>query len=67
MVFTKLKTVRKSAVSDENAQGTVKSIRDTVKKKVKSLIEDSFTFTPEESLQGIKDVYPYMKELSRIT
>ena len=66
-VFTKLKTVRKSAVSDENAQGTVKSIRDTVKKKVKSLIEDSFTFTPEESLQGIKDVYPYMKELSRIT
>ena len=67
VVFTKLKTVRKSAVSDENAQGTVKSIRDTVKKKVKSLIEDSFTFTPEESLQGIKDVYPYMKELSRIT
>lgn len=67
VVFTKLKTVRKSAVFDENAQGTVKSIRDTVKKKVKSLIEDSFTFTPEESLQGIKDVYPYMKELSRIT
>ena len=67
VVFTKLKTVRKSAVFDENAQGTVKSIRDTVKKKVKSLIEDSFTFTPEESLQGIKDVYHYMKELSRIT
>ena len=67
VVFTKLKTVRKSAVFDENAQWTVKSIRDTVKKKVKSLIEDSFTFTPEESLQGIKDVYPYMKELSRIT
>lgn len=67
VVFTKLKTVRKSTVFDENAQGTVKSIRDTVKKKVKSLIEDSFTFTPEESLQGIKDVYPYMKELSRIT
>ena len=67
VVFTKLKTVRKSAVFDENAQGTVKSIRDTVKKKVKSLIEDSFTFTPEESLQGIKDVYPYMKELTRIT
>ena len=67
VVFTKLKTVRKSAVADENAQETVKSIRDAVKKKIKSLTEDSFTLTPEESLQGIKDVYPYMKELSRIT
>ena len=67
VVFTKLKTVRKSAVADENAQETVKSIRDAVKKKIKSLTEDSFTITPEESLQGIKDVYPYMKELSRIT
>ena len=67
VVFTKLKTVRKSAVADENAQETVKSIRDAVKKKIKSLTEDSFTLTPEESLQGIKDVYPYMKELSKIT
>ena len=67
VVFTKLKTVKKTAVSDENAQSTVKSIRDTVKKKIKILIEDSFTFTPEESLEGIRDAYPYMKELSRIT
>ena len=65
--FTKLKTVKKSAVSDENAQATVKAIRDGVKKKIKSLIEDSFTFTPEESLEGIKDVYPFMRELVRIT
>lgn len=65
--FTKLKTVKKTAVSDENAQSTVKAIRDAVKKKIKALTEDSFTLTPEESFEGIRNAYPYMKELSRIT
>ena len=46
---------------------TVKAIRDTVKKKIKSLIEDVFTFTPEEALNGIKNVYPFMKTLSEVT
>ena len=65
--FERIKTVKKSAVSDENAMETVKAIRDTVKKKIKSLIEDVFTFTPEEALNGIKNVYPFMKTLSEVT
>ena len=65
--FSKLKTVRKNQVADEDAQNTVKAIRDGVKKKIKSLIEDSFTFTPEESLQGIQDVYPFMRKIAEIT
>ena len=65
--FIKLKTVRKNNVSDENAQNTVKSIRDSIKKKVKSLNEDVFAFTPEEALEGLRSVYPFMKTLSRIT
>lgn len=65
--FIKLKTVRKSAVSDENAQNAVKSIRDTIKKKIKALNDDVFAFTPEEALEGLRSVYPFMKTLSRIT
>lgn len=65
--FIKLKTVRKNTVSDENAQNTVKSIRDTIKKKIKALNDDVFAFTPEEALDGLRSVYPFMKTLSRIT
>lgn len=65
--FIKLKTVRKNAVSDENAQIAVKNIRDTVKKKIKALIEGSFALTPEESVDGLKNVYPFMKTLAHIT
>lgn len=65
--FIKLKVVRKNKVSDENSQSMVKTIRDGVKKKIGKLIEDSFSMTPEESLQGIRNVYPYMKMLGEIT
>ena len=65
--FIKLKVVRKNKVSDENAQSIVKNIRDGVKKKIGKLIEDSFSMTPEESLQGIKNAYPYMKMLGEVT
>lgn len=65
--FIKLKTVKKTAVSDENAQNSVKSIRDSVKKKIKSLIESTFEFTPQEALDGIIGVYPFMKTLANIT
>jgi ATP-dependent helicase/nuclease subunit A len=61
ITFIKLKTVKKNQVSDENAQNTVKSIRDSVKKKIKSLIESTFEFTPQEALDGIIGVYPFMK------
>ncbi|MEE0931499.1 MAG: helicase-exonuclease AddAB subunit AddA, partial [Clostridium sp.] len=65
--FIKLKTVKKNQVSDENAQNTVKSIRDSVKKKIKSLIESTFEFTPQEALDGIIGVYPFMKSLATVT
>ncbi|WP_195469519.1 helicase-exonuclease AddAB subunit AddA [Clostridium sp. D43t1_170807_H7] len=65
--FIKLKTVKKNQVSDENAQNTVKSIRDSVKKKIKSLIESTFEFTPQEALDGIIGVYPFMKSLASVT
>ncbi len=65
--FGRIPVVRKNKVSDENAQATVKGIRDSIKKKLSKLIEDSFTFTPEEAVEGIKRVYPCMKTLANIT
>lgn len=65
--FIKLKTVRKNAVSDQNSQNTVKEIRDKIKKKIKTLNNDVFAFTPEEALEGLRNAYPFMKTLSRIT
>ena len=67
ITFGRIASVKKSNVSDESAQSTVKSIRDTVKKKIGKLMEDNFTFTPEEAVEGIKRVYPCMRTLSRIT
>lgn len=67
ITFITLKRFKKSEVLDENAQETVKAIREGVKKKVKSLIESSFEFTPGEALDGIKEVYPFMKTLANIT
>ena len=67
ITFIKLKTVKKNQVSDENAQNTVKSIRDSVKKKIKSLIESTFEFTPQEALDGIIGAYPFMKSLASVT
>lgn len=65
--FGRIPVVRKNKVSDESAQATVKGIRDSIKKKLAKLIEDSFTFTPEEAVEGIKRVYPCMKTLANIT
>lgn len=67
ITFITLKRLKKSEVLDESAQEAVKSIREGVKKKVKSLIESSFEFTPGEALDGIKEVYPFMKTLANIT
>lgn len=67
ITFIKLKTVKKNQVSDENSQNSVKSIRDSVKKKIKALIESTFEFTPQEALDGIIGVYPFMKTLASVT
>ena len=45
----------------------VKSIRDSIKKKASKLIEDSFSMSIEEALEGIKKSYPYMKMISKLT
>ena len=65
--FGKLKAVRKNNVSDLDALEIVKSIRDSIKKKTAKLIEDSFSMPIEDALEGIKNSYPYMKMLSKLT
>ncbi|MGN0026597.1 MAG: UvrD-helicase domain-containing protein, partial [Clostridium sp.] len=65
--FGRLKAVKKDKVSDVEALETVKSIRDSIKKKSSKLIEDSFSISIEEALEGIKKSYPYMKMISKLT
>lgn len=64
--FSKLKTVRKANVSDENVQSRVKAIRDDVKKKINKLRDEVFSMTPDEMLHSVKASYPYMKTLSNL-
>ena len=64
--FSKLKTVRKNNVSDEEIQSTVKAIRDDVKKKLAKLKDDIFTNDPDTMLNAVYRVYPYMKELCNL-
>lgn len=64
--FSKLKTVRKNNVSNENVQGRVKSIRDDVKKKINKLRDEIFSMTPDEMLHSVKVSYTYMKALSSL-
>lgn len=65
--FGRLKSVKKSNVSDEESLEIVKSIRDSIKKKCYKLVEDSFSMSIEEALDGIKNSYPYMKMISKLT
>lgn len=65
--FSRLKSVKKDKVSDEENLERVKSIRDSIKKKTSKLIEDSFSITIEDALNGIKNSYPYMKMISKLT
>ena len=64
--FGRLKSIKKDKVSDENAQATVKSIRDDIKKKVSDLINNTFSVTPEEMLINIKGAYPNIKKLTEL-
>lgn len=64
--FSKLKTVRKANVSDENVQSRVKAIRDDVKKKINKLRDEIFSMTPDEMLHSVKSSYHYMKTLSNL-
>ncbi|EMU52999.1 MULTISPECIES: helicase-exonuclease AddAB subunit AddA [Clostridium] len=64
--FGRLKSIKKDKVSDENAQNTVKSIRDDIKKKISELINNTFSVTPEEMLINIKGAYPTIKKLTEL-
>jgi ATP-dependent helicase/nuclease subunit A len=64
--FSKLKTIKKTAVEDENIKESVKSIRNDVKKKVVKIKEDIFSVTPSEMLEIIQKSYHYMKELTNL-
>ncbi|AOR22237.1 helicase-exonuclease AddAB subunit AddA [Clostridium taeniosporum] len=65
--FKRLKTIKKSTVSDENVQSLVKQIRDQVKKKISALIEGTFIDAPEKMLENIKKSYSYIKQLTKLT
>ena len=64
--FGRLKSIKKDKVSDENAQNTVKDIRDDIKKKISDLINGTFSVTPEEMLINIKGAYPNIKKLTEL-
>ena len=65
--FGRLKSVKKDKVSDVESLEIVKSIRDSIKKKASKLVEDSFSMPIEDALAGIKNSYPYMKMISKLT
>lgn len=67
IAFGRLKSIRKNNVSDPEAQELVKGIREQVKKKIGKLRDEVFSMTPEESLEGIRASYPFMKKLVEIT
>ena len=65
-MFSRLKSIKKDKVSDEDAQNTVKKIRDDIKKKISELINNTFSVTPEQMLSNIQGAYPYIKKLTEI-
>ena len=64
--FGKLKPIKKDKVSDQNAQNLVKNIRDDIKKRISSLVNNIFSVTPNDMLINIQGSYPYIKKLSEI-
>lgn len=64
--FSKLKTVRKSNVSDISVQEIVKNIRADVKKKLEKIRDGVFFMHPEDMLISMKSLYPLMKELTSL-
>lgn len=64
--FGRLKSIKKDKVSDENAQNTVKKIRDDIKKKISELINNAFSVEPQQMLNNIQGTYPYIKKLTEL-
>lgn len=64
--FGRLKSIKKDKISDENAQSSVKKIRDDIKKKISDLINNTFSVTPDEMLINIQGAYRYIKKLTEV-
>lgn len=64
--FSRLKSIKKDKVSDEDAQNTVKKIRDDIKKKISELINNTFSVMPQQMLSNIQKSYPYIKKLTEL-
>lgn len=64
--FSRLKTIKKDNILDEDAQNTVKKIRDDIKKKISELINNTFSVIPQEILGNINGVYPHIKKLTEV-
>lgn len=62
--FTTLKRTKKADVEDEKAQEKVKKLRDDVKKAINKLKDDVFALSLEETVDGMKKMYPLMKCLT---
>ncbi|NRT90543.1 helicase-exonuclease AddAB subunit AddA [Clostridium beijerinckii] len=61
--FSRLKSIKKDKVSDEQSQNTVKKIRDDVKKGISELLNNAYSVNPQQMLRNIQGAYPYIKKL----
>lgn len=64
--FNRLKSIKKGSVLDEDAQNTVKKIRDDIKKKISELINSTFSVMPQQMLINIQGAYPFVKKISEL-
>lgn len=64
--FSRLKSIKKDSVSDEDAQNTVKKIRDDIKKKLSDLTKNTFSVVPKDMLNNIRGAYSNIKKLSEL-
>lgn len=65
--FSRLKTIRKADIEDEDLKDKVKKIRDTVKEDMSDIKKDIFSDDLSTTIKGIKSMYPIIKELSYLT
>lgn len=64
--FSKIKTVKKDKVSDEQVQEKVKKIRDEVKDRIKDLKEKVFIMPEAQVKEDFKFMYPLIKCLCEL-
>ncbi|WP_055072019.1 helicase-exonuclease AddAB subunit AddA [Clostridium massiliamazoniense] len=65
--FSRLKTIKKADIEDEDLKDKVKKIRDTVKEDMSDIKKDIFSDDLITTVKGIKSMYPIIRELSYLT